>query len=138
MAVSGGFEGKEYCELVHSRGCEVMAVYESEFYAGMPAFTVNPYGKGKAYYQAVRDTGSFKRAALDGILAELGMEGPVAALPAGGTAHTRCADGVQYLFVENYNETEAVVSAAGYTDLETDEAMDALSVPGYGICVLKK
>jgi beta-galactosidase len=138
VAVSGGFEAKDYCELIHARGAQVKAVYEGEFYAGMPAFTVNPYGKGKAYYQAFRDTGSFKRAALDGILAELGIEGPVAALPAGVTAHTRCADGVQYLFVENYNETEVVVSAAGYTDLETGEAMDALSVPGYGIRVLKK
>ena len=138
VGVSGGFEAKDYCELIHARGARVKAVYEGEFYAGMPAFTVNPYGKGKAYYQAFRDTGSFKRAALDGILAELGIEGPVAALPVGVTAHTRCADGVQYLFVENYNETEAVVSAAGYTDLETGEAMDALSVPGYGIRVLKK
>lgn len=138
VAVSGGFEAKDYCELIHARGAQVRAVYEGEFYAGMPAFTVNPYGKGKAYYQAFRDTGSFKRTVLADILAELGIEGPVAALPEGVTAHTRCADGVQYLFVENYNEAAAAVSVAGYTDLETGEAVDTLSVQGYGIRILKK
>jgi beta-galactosidase len=138
VAVSGGFEAKDYCELIHARGCQVKAAYEGAFYAGMPAFTVNGYGAGKAYYQAFRDTGSFKRAALGDVLAELGIEGPVAELPVGVTAHTRCAEGVEYLFVENYNPAAATVTVEGHTDLETGEAVKQLAVPGYGIRVLKR
>ena len=138
VAVSGGFEAKDYCELIHARGCQVKAIYEGAFYAGMPAFTVNGYGAGKAYYQAFRDTGSFKRAALGDVLAELGIEGSVAELPVGVTAHTRCAEGVEYLFVENYNPAAATVTVEGYTDLETGEAVKQLDVPGYGIRVLKR
>ncbi len=138
VRISGGFEGQDYCERVHTRGAEVKAVYESEFYTGMPAFTAYPYGKGKAYYQAFRDTGSFKRAVLSQILAELGIEGPVALLPEGVTAHTRQDDGVEYLFVENYNPDPAAVSVAGYTNLETGESVTQVTIPGYGIRILKK
>jgi len=138
VSVSGGFAGKDYCELIHPRGAEVKAVYESEFYAGMSAYTVNSYGKGKAYYQAFRDTGNFKQAALASILAELGITGPVADLPEGVTAHTRCADGREYLFVENYNAEPATVQVQGFRDLETGESAANLTVPGYGIRILKK
>lgn len=44
-------DGKEYkcnllCDLMHPEGAEVLATYESDFYAGMPAVTKNIYGKG--------------------------------------------------------------------------------------------
>jgi beta-galactosidase len=138
VRVSGGFAGEDYSELIHPRGAEVKAVYESEFYAGMPAFTVNRFGKGKAYYQAFRDTGSFKRAALADILAELGIAGPVANLPEGVTAHTRSADGTQYLFLENYTDMPAEVTVEGYTDMDSGEAVCTVTLPGYGIRILKK
>ena len=37
-------DGKEYkcnllCDLMHTEGAEVLATYESDFYAGMPAVT---------------------------------------------------------------------------------------------------
>ena len=55
----GTYIGVDYSELIHAKGAQVIAAYDSEFYAGMPAATVNEYGKGKAYYQAFRDTGEF-------------------------------------------------------------------------------
>ena len=62
----------------------------------------------------------------------------MAALPAGVTAHTRCAEDVGYLFVENYNPAAATVTVEGHTDLETGEAVKQLAVPGYGIRVRKR
>ncbi|MDR1445460.1 MAG: beta-galactosidase, partial [Treponema sp.] len=48
------YEVHDFCELIHSRGAEVLASYGSDFYAGRPALTVNSYGKGKAWFIAAR------------------------------------------------------------------------------------
>jgi beta-galactosidase len=140
VAVSGGWQAKDYCELIHPRGAEVKAVYESEFYAGMPAFTVNAYGKGKAYYQAFRHVGDFAKAQMEQILRELGIVGTIPDTREGVTAHKRCADGAEYLFVENYNGEEARdVSLGGvYTDMESGEKLQSVTLPAYGIRVLKR
>lgn len=51
------FDGKIYdveniCDIIHAVSAEVLGVYKSDFYAGMPAVTVNYYKDGKAYYSA--------------------------------------------------------------------------------------
>ena len=53
------FNSKEYeveyvCDIIHSKGADILGTYESDFYAGMPSVTENSYGKGKAYYVAFR------------------------------------------------------------------------------------
>ena len=140
VAVSGGWQAKDYCELIHPRGAEVKAVYESEFYAGMPAFTVNAYGKGKAYYQAFRHVGDFAKAQMGQILQELGIVGTIPDTREGVTAHKRCADGAEYLFVENYNgeEVRDVSLGGAYTDMESGEKLQSVTLPAYGIRVLER
>lgn len=134
------FQGKDYCELIHARGAQILAQYDSEFYAGMPALTVNSYGKGKAYYQAFRDTGDFTVTALEQVVEKLGITGVIPGCGNGVTAHARYADGVQYLFVENYADTEAADVALGdaYTDMESGALVDTVTLPPYSIRVLKK
>lgn len=135
------YEGKDYSELIHSKGAEVLATYNSEFYAGMPAATVNSYGKGKAYYQAFRDTGAFWDDMASRILAELGIESTLKVdLPEGVCAHKRGADGVEYLFVQNYSEVpvEDIVVGEGYVDMETGESVSKISLGVFDVKVLKK
>ena len=38
------------CELVKTSTAQPLMTYETDFYAGMPALTVNLFGKGKAYH----------------------------------------------------------------------------------------
>lgn len=47
------------CDILHTRGAETLACYESDFYAGAPALTRNSFGKGQAYYVATRGNGAF-------------------------------------------------------------------------------
>ena len=102
-----GFEGKELCELIHARGAEVLATYASEFYSGMPALTVNSYGKGRAYYQAFRDCGAFKDKFLGDIIDSLPVERALdMKMPYHTSAHLRHGEKGCYLFVENYSGKE--------------------------------
>ena len=58
------YNGKEYdainfCDILHSKGAEVLANYKADFYADTPAVTKNTYGKGNAYYTAFANKGDF-------------------------------------------------------------------------------
>jgi beta-galactosidase len=58
------YNGKEYeainfCDILHSKGADVLATYKQDFYSETPAVTENNYGKGKAYYTAFANNGDF-------------------------------------------------------------------------------
>jgi beta-galactosidase len=39
-----------WCDLIEPKGCQVLATYSKDFYAGIPAMTMNIFGLGKAIY----------------------------------------------------------------------------------------
>ncbi len=39
-----------WCDVIEPRGCQVIATYGKDFYAGKPAMTANDFGLGKAVY----------------------------------------------------------------------------------------
>lgn len=51
----GPYQVTHLCELIHLEGARALATYDSDFYVGRPAVTVNDYGKGQAYYIASRN-----------------------------------------------------------------------------------
>jgi len=137
LAGEKAYDGKDYAELIHARGAQVLATYGSQFYAGMPALTLNTYGKGKAYYQAFRDQGDFWEDQVDVILKEhdlcpsLNTEVPegVVATPRG-----------EYLFVQNFTEVpvSGIELNGSYADLESGETVSAVSLNGFDMKILKK
>ncbi len=53
------YTAKTLCDLLHLEEAKALAVYNSDFYAGMPAITMNEYGEGKAYYIATSSDPDF-------------------------------------------------------------------------------
>ena len=132
----------DYCELVHAEGAQVLSSYADGWYKGMPAVTEHVYGQGRAVYQACRDTGSLADQVFGKLLEQLGISSLVECdgiLPHGLTAHSR-TDGVHtYLFVENYDDqqTYQVQLRKAMTDMESGEVVSTLTLPPYGLRVLK-
>ncbi len=120
-------EAKDYCELIHAEGAEVLAQYDSDFYKGRPAATVNRYGQGLAYYVAFRDTGAFTDKSVERALADAGVTSDFdGVLPAGVTAHFRTDGAKTYVFLQNFNVTpQTVETAVNWTDFETKEPVTA-------------
>lgn len=101
------YAATDYCELIHTNTAEVLAVYSQDFYSGMPALTVNKYGKGRAYYQAFRDEGEFTDRLVSQLLKECSI-GSVfdGELPEGVTAHARTDGDSTYAFIQNFTYSE--------------------------------
>ena len=135
------YQAMDYCELIHARGAEILGTYQQDFYAGMPAVTCNQYGRGRAYYIAFRDNGTFLQDFYRNIIECLKLSRAVEAeLPAGVTAHTREDATNEYLFLENYNTVSAEVPLVDvYTDMCTDELVSNVKkLLPYGCAILKR
>lgn len=145
---SVGYKGNFYkaadmAGIIHSEGADVICKYNKDFYAGEPAVTVNSYGKGKAYYIAMRDEGG---ALLDAFYSDIikEMNLPRATgeleLPTGVTAHTREDDKNRYLFIENYTDKPCSFEHSGISgvDMESGEEMgEYINLDAYGVKILK-
>ena len=83
------------CELVKTSTAQPLMTYETDFYAGMPALTVNLFGKGKAYH--VYDEVYRK------IAKEAGVKRVVAHIPEGVEVSVRRNQDTDYVFVQNFN-----------------------------------
>lgn len=135
------YSGKDYCELIHAKTAQVLASYQSEFYKGMPAFTVNSYGKGYAYYQCFRDTGEFWKDIAEQILDKLEIKGAYdGKLSEGVRIHKREDDEEEYLFVQNYMDTptEEILFSEKLFDLEEGRMVDSVKLAAYDVKILKK
>ena len=133
----------DYCETVKLLGAKTIACYTDGYYKDTPAVTCNTYGKGKAIYQACRDTGSLKETVISDLLAQLEIEAVVhaqAPLPHGVTAHSRTDGERTYVFVENYLDAEApaVFLREPMENLLTGEITDCCTLPPYGFGIFKK
>jgi len=79
------YEGENYpakllCDIIHTEGAEALSAYEKDFYAGSPVFTVNSYGKGKAYYIGTASNEAFYQKLLTEICENAGVK-PVLKTP---------------------------------------------------------
>lgn len=132
----------DYCEVLRTEGAETVALYSDGYYRNTPAVTANCFGKGKAVYQACRDSGSLKEQVLSDLIRECGVLSAVdteQALPHYVTAHSR-TDGVyNYVFVENYSdEPVAPVKLRGkMLDLLSGEITDTCTLGAYGFGIYK-
>ncbi|MDD3260430.1 MAG: beta-galactosidase [Oscillospiraceae bacterium] len=130
---------REICELVKPLGAKTLSVYDEDFYAGMPALTVHPYGKGTAYFQAALAEDAFYQDFYRELTQKLGIRPALGAtqLPQGVTAGCREKDGQRFLFVQN--STDTAVSFALDTprrSFETGETLSQVSLAPYGTAVL--
>ncbi len=126
LGLNGPYCAREFCELAHAEGAEVLATYGGEFYAGRPALTRNRYGQGEAYYVASRNDAEFHEAFLGSLISRLGIRRALQAeLPWGVTAQTRRGDDEEYVFAMNFGAAAArvTVDEEGLSDLESGQTV---------------
>lgn len=129
LGLTGSYAAREFCDVIHLESGQALATYESEFYAGGPALTVNPTGSGNAYYVASRNEERFQDDFIHGLLSSLGIQGVLGAkLPAGVSATRRENGESTFTFLMNFNPTPVEIA------LPTGKSV---TLPAFGCEVLE-
>jgi beta-galactosidase len=141
--LKGSYSCGMLCDLVHLETAESLAVYGEDFYAGMPALTVNRFGAGKAYYVATSVGNDVMASALHAICEEQGVEPALPdRIPVGLEAVRRVtSDGQSLLYLLNH----ATATLSGrlpegrYADLLTGrELSNQFEIEPRGVQILRK
>ncbi len=140
LNLSGEYEARELCALIHAEIAEVLATYQKDFYAGRPALTVNAYGKGQAYYIASRNDDRFLSDFYGSLTKSLGvMRALDMDLPMGVTAQLRTDGEQRFVFLMNFKpETINVdLGQLAFTDKLTGAPVSGrVAMDPYGVMVL--
>ena len=116
-------EVRDYAELLRVKDAEILATYESDFYAGSAAVTRKQYGKGAAYYFGCRVAPSDMQQFFACILEEAG----VATRELYGVEyHVRVAEDKTYEFFLNYTSCEQVLAGVSGTELLSGESIEGM------------
>jgi len=140
LGLQGTYQARELCEHIHLEGATALAVYESDFYAGKPAVTVNRVGEGQAWYIASRTDRAFHRDFYGALITRLALPRALAVdFPPGVTAHRRTDGEHSFVFLQNYTaQTHAVTLPAHISDLIDGAPLTGtLSIPPWGCRVLR-
>ena len=130
------YDVEQMCDILHSRGAEVLGTYTSDFYAGMPSVTKNTFGKGTAYYVAFRNTGTLAEDVCAAVLQSTPIPNHIPfAIPEGISVRRRG----DCIFVMNFTDTEANIRLdTPYLNIPDDTVRTGLvPVPARGFLILR-
>lgn len=140
--LSGSYSTAIFSELVHAEGAEVLGVYRDDFYAGMPALTVNEFGAGQAYYVASRNEDTFLMDLTRGLVRSLSIERALEAdLPQGVSVARRVKNDREFLFIQNFTPEAQHIDCPGvrvHDLLDDSELSDAIALAPWGVRVVEK
>lgn len=130
-------KAERYCELAYTEGATVIGTYGEDFYKGMPAVTVNKFGKGKAYYIAAELTvAGYMELYSKWFKSLIGAEKCVASQE-NVSITMRYSESDTYIFVMNFNNEEKLVDLPFEFEILSGEFKENTVKP-YGIVVLRK
>lgn len=127
------------CDLLHLEGAQSVAVYNDDFYAGMPAITKNVFGKGLVYYLGTMPDQQSRDKIMDLVAGDSGVK----PLVSGSTALEvvcRTKGATKLYFVMNFTqETHQLPDElAGKTDLLSEQIISAgAQLKPYDVLILQ-
>ena len=114
------------CDLMHLEGAQMLASYDENFYAGMPAITKNTFGKGCTYYIGT----NMGQEGIDKVLKMATHQADIHPVVDEPTALEvvcrKTADSTHY-YIFNFKETDIVIpdQFVGFTDLLTGKKVES-------------
>ena len=116
---------------------EVLGRFQEDYYADMPAITRHRFGEGDAYYVGARIDMAHMKHLIETMLSRTDIV-PMT-LPDGVECHHRQAEGTLYTFYLNTCDHEQSLSSVyGYDLYAQEEIAGTLSLPPYGVAVIRQ
>jgi beta-galactosidase len=95
---------KLWCDLIEAKGCQILATYTKDFYAGKPAITLNTFGLGKAIYIGTQSHQHFYHDLVLWLRQTTGLR-PLLKVPENIEVSLREKDGVRMYFLLNHQNS---------------------------------
>ncbi|RCX20585.1 beta-galactosidase [Fontibacillus phaseoli] len=132
------YKCRQWCDILSLRGAETVMRYGGDFYAGTPAVTVNPFGKGRVYYLGTHTEESYLKELFSRIAAEQDMK-TFPGLPEGVQITIRSGKDKSFLFVLNLSREMVKISLPeAYVSVLYGEPRGVeLELEPYGVDILE-
>ena len=139
LEIEGEYECGFLLDLIHPETARVQAVYGSDFYKGMPALTVNDFGKGKAWYLTARPEERFLQALYARLVRQAGLKPILDSVPAGVQVTSRVKEGQLYRFIMNFGDNAAQVKVPASQDaISGEQVLGEIELSPKQIRILKQ
>lgn len=126
-----------WCDLIEPKGCQVLATYAKDFYAGKPAITMNTFGLGKAIYIGTMSQQPFY---LDLVtwLRNMGNLHPLLKVPENVEVSMRERDGSRVYFLLNHQASAIRIQfyKPMHDFLTGNNLVGNYDIPPYGVLVI--
>ena len=124
-------DGRRYecdylCDVIHAESAQVLATYESDYYAGQPALTEHRFGEGRALFIAAHTGLDLLRDLYGRLLAECGLNPED--LPEGVNVARRYKDGKTFRFTMNFLDKPQQVCLPKGRDLVSGQLLEGETV----------
>ena len=132
--LSNGFgEAKLWRDIIEPETAQTVVSYESEFYSGTPAVTVNEFGKGKVWYIGC----DLEDDAIETIVKRITDDADAEYIPQPENVEIvkRSANGIEYLMLMNYSNEAKDTGIKGVSMISGNDFDGVLDA--YGAEVIK-
>jgi beta-galactosidase len=97
-----------WCDLIEPKGCQILATYAKDFYAGKPAITLNNFGLGKAVYIGTQSHQHFYDDLVTWLRQTAGLH-PLLKVPENIEVSLREREGARVYFLLNHQNSPVCV-----------------------------
>jgi beta-galactosidase len=128
---------KLWCDLIEPKGCQILATYSKDFYAGRPALTMNTFGLGKAIYFGTQSHQHFYHD-LVMWLRNMGGLHPILKVPENIEVSMREKEDARVYFLLNHQNTPVRVQfyKPMHDFLTGDNIVGNYDLPPHGVLVI--
>lgn len=105
------------CELISTKGSEVLMKYGCDFYSGKAALTKNRYGKGEAYYLAADPEQKMLDKWIEIVAESCGVERILKTPVDGVDIQSRQGEKCRYIFAENFSDDTVLIEVNGDSEV---------------------
>ena len=97
-----------WCDLIEPKGCQIVATYAKDFFAGKPAITINTFGLGKAIYIGTQSHQHFYHDLVGWLRQTAGLI-PLLKVPENIEVSMREKEGSRIFFLLNHQNSQVRV-----------------------------
>ncbi|HTB83816.1 MAG TPA: beta-galactosidase [Candidatus Sulfotelmatobacter sp.] len=128
---------KLWCDIIEPKGCQILATFSKDFYAGKPAITVNTFGLGKAIYIGTQSHQHFYHDLVTWLRQTVGLQ-PLLKVPENIEVSMREKEGSRIYILLNHQGSQVRIQfyKPMHDFLTGNNIMGNYDLPPYGILII--